>query len=113
MERLPNYFGFWGGGAENNETPEEALLREIKEELALDLDMASVNFFNRYEFLRSIKSTYIFEPHAGWEEAAVIGEGDYGQWFTTEEALDSEKIIFEDKVVINDLERTFLGKAIR
>ena len=44
MERLPNYFGFWGGGTENNETPEEALLREIKEELVLDLDMASVIF---------------------------------------------------------------------
>ena len=31
-------WGFFGGGIENNETPEEALVREIKEELDYQLD---------------------------------------------------------------------------
>lgn len=32
-KRLPGFFGFFGGGAKNNENPEEALQREIMEEL--------------------------------------------------------------------------------
>lgn len=32
-KRLPDYFGFFGGGIENNESSEEALKREILEEL--------------------------------------------------------------------------------
>lgn len=41
-ERLPNYFGFWGGGAENNETPEETLLREIREEMGIEMYIQKV-----------------------------------------------------------------------
>lgn len=110
---LPDYFGFWGGGAENNETPEQALLREVKEEMGIDLDLTSVKLLNRYEFLRNVKYVYIFESPEKWEDKIVIGEGDYGKWFTTEDALNIEKFIFEDKVIVNDLERILLKKPIR
>jgi len=44
---LPNFWGFFGGGIEKDETPEEAVIREIKEELSLDIKAPF--FFNSYE----------------------------------------------------------------
>ncbi len=110
---LPNYFGFWGGHRENDETPEETLVREIKEETGIMIDLKYVELFNQYEFVRSIKSIYLFRPEDGWEDSIVIGEGDYGKWFSIEEAMATENIILEDKVVLNDLERVLLKKPIR
>lgn len=110
---LPNHFGFWGGGVESGETPEQGLIREVKEELGIDLDINSVELFNRYEFLGSIKNIYLLYPEEGWEASHIIGEGEFGQWFTVEEVFDRADIIYEDKVIINDLEREILKKPIR
>jgi 8-oxo-dGTP diphosphatase len=43
---FPNYWDFFGGHVEEGETPEEALVREVKEELGVDL--AQWSFFRRY-----------------------------------------------------------------
>jgi hypothetical protein len=88
-------------------------LREVKEELGIELDIAKTKFFNHYEFLRSIKNIYLFFPEEGWEKDHKIGEGDYGKWFLLEDTLKRTDIIFEDKVILNDLERYFLKKPIR
>src|SRR5580765_2359026 len=100
---LPNHFGFWGGGAEGNENPKEALAREIKEELGVTLEPARITFFSQYEFLESVKHVYLYQPPEHWEASHVIGEGDYGTWLSPEETLAKPNIIFEDKVVIDDL----------
>lgn len=113
MKRLPNHFGFWGGGCEEAETPEQGLIREIKEELGIDLDKKQVELFNHYEFLKSVKNIYLLTPEDDWEEGYTIGEGDYGQWFETNEALSRDDIILEDKIILNDLERHFLKKPIK
>ncbi|HLC70251.1 MAG TPA: NUDIX domain-containing protein [Patescibacteria group bacterium] len=111
--KLSNHFGFWGGGCEEGETPEQGLVREVKEELGFNLDIKRVELFNHYEFLGSIKNVYIFTPENDWEKGCIIGEGDYGQWFKTNEALVRDDIILEDKVVLNDLERHFLKSPIK
>ena len=113
MKVLSNHFGFWGGGCEDGETPEQGLIREVKEELGVDIKIEQVQLFDHYEFLGSIKNIYLFTPENDWEKNHVIGEGDYGQWFKTEEALNREDIILEDKVVLNDLERRLLKKPIK
>ncbi len=66
-----------------------------------------------YEFLRNTKDIFLIEVESGWEDQIIIGEGDYGTWFLTSEALERSDIIFEDKVVINDLERQILHMTIR
>ena len=44
----PDHWAFFGGGIEEGETPEEALKREIKEELGIDA--VGFKLFGRYEF---------------------------------------------------------------
>ena len=112
-KRLPDYFGFWGGGIEGDETPEQALLREVKEEMGIDLNLELAQLLNRYEFFGSIKYAYLFEPPENWENYITVKEGEYGRWFILEEALSMPNIIFEDKVILNDIERKLLNKPIR
>jgi len=113
MVTSPNYFGFWGGGAEFGETPDQALIREVKEELGVDLDINELEFFNHYEFLGSIIDVYLYRPEEGWEKTLVIGEGDYGQWFSGAEIWDRADVILQNKVIFNDLDRKlFDGKII-
>lgn len=44
---FPNHWDFFGGHVEEGETPDEALVREVKEELGIEL--RHWNFFRRYE----------------------------------------------------------------
>ena len=45
--RAPGYWSFFGGRLEKGEKPEQALLREAKEELGIKL--RNYHFFNKYE----------------------------------------------------------------
>ena len=47
---FPNHWDFFGGHVEAGETPEAALVRELKEELDIELD--HWEFFRRYECLQ-------------------------------------------------------------
>lgn len=45
---LLNHWAFFGGGIEEGESPEEAVKREAKEEL--DIELKELKFFKKYEF---------------------------------------------------------------
>ena len=61
--RLPGHFGFFGGHAQGNESPEETLGREIQEELTLAPD--GHQLLGRYEFDRRVTmaSTFLRRKH--------------------------------------------------
>lgn len=100
MKVLPDFFGFWGGGAENDENPEEALQREIKEEM--DFVPSNYEHFGVYEFEGSIKNFFILEVDDAFEDNITVLEGDYGTWFNEKEAEEEQKLIEKDKIVLRD-----------
>jgi mutator protein MutT len=77
--RAPGLFGFFGGGAENVETPEETLLREAKEELGFVPQ--GFRYFSTYNLSNAILSLFVILVDDNFEKQIRILEGDYGKWF--------------------------------
>lgn len=87
---FPNHWDLIGGHVEEGETPEEALLREFKEEL--DLNLKDYSFFRKYECLtgdvyENIKYIYYGKFNIAIEEITLL-EGERPQYFSREEIPD-------------------------
>ena len=95
--RLPRHFGFFGGGIDGNETPEEALIREIREELSYNADGSEYLGVFRENSLHA----YYDEAPSDFEERIVVQEGEYGKWFTKEECMAEPLLIDLDKEVLH------------
>lgn len=87
---FPNHWDLIGGHVEEGETPEEALTREYKEELGLDLK--EYKFFKEYlclegDAFQNIK--YIYSGRINLpEEEITLFEGQYVKYFKREEIPD-------------------------
>lgn len=84
---FPNHWDLIGGHVEEGETPEEALVREYKEEL--DLDLKEYSFFRKYECLtgdayENTKYIYTGKINIPIEEVTLL-EGERPQYFSREE----------------------------
>jgi 8-oxo-dGTP diphosphatase len=84
---FPDYWDLIGGHVEDGETPEEALIREVKEELNIDLQEHA--FYKKYECLtgdayENIKYIYSGRINLPVEEITLL-EGVRPQYFSREE----------------------------
>jgi 8-oxo-dGTP diphosphatase len=84
---FPDHWDLIGGHVEDGETPEEALVREYKEEL--DLDLKEYSFFRKYECLtgdayENTKYIYTGKINIPIEEVTLL-EGERPQYFTRDE----------------------------
>lgn len=100
------YPGMWdvpGGHVEKGETPEECIVREMKEEIGLELD--GFYLFSIMEFDDRIEYTF-------WRRANLdigkleLTEGRCLRWFAKEE-VDDLALAYGFKEIIQD----FFGKA--
>ena len=57
-KRFPNYWGFFGGKVEKEESPEEAVKREAREEL--DIELKDLKLFKEYEFKQRKEKEFVF-----------------------------------------------------
>ena len=100
---LPNMFSFFGGKLEPGETHEQAMIREIKEEL---------NFTpTQYKFLGTYNSSvnknffmhmYYEQVEDNFEDIITVSEGECGKFLSEEEALDEPMLIESDKKILED-----------
>jgi 8-oxo-dGTP diphosphatase len=103
----PGFFCLFGGGAEASENPEEALLREIQEELTIV--PTEYTHFKQYKFGTGIKDVFVMEVGSDFEQRITVSEGEYGKWFTVQEALSEEKLSDRNKVILQEVS-AFLQK---
>ena len=84
---FPNHWDLIGGHVEDGETPEEALIREYKEEIGLDLK--EYKFFKEYLCLEgdAFQNTkYIYSGRINLPvEKITLYEGQYVKYFNREE----------------------------
>lgn len=84
---FPNHWDLIGGHVEDGETPEEALVREVKEEL--DIDIREYTFFKKFECFSgdaydNVKYIYTGKINIPIGEVTLL-EGQRAQYFTREE----------------------------
>jgi 8-oxo-dGTP diphosphatase len=84
---FPNHWDLIGGHVEEGETPEEALLREVKEEL--DINLTDYTFYKKYECLtgdvyENVKYIYSGKINLPIEEVTLL-EGVRPQYFSKAE----------------------------
>jgi len=84
------YSNMWdvpGGHVEENETPKECIVREMKEEM--NLDLKDFQLFSEKEFDDRIEYTYWKKENLNISEINLM-EGQYLKWFTRQEAADTK-----------------------
>lgn len=84
---FPNHWDLIGGHVEVGETPEEALIREVKEEL--NINLREYTFYKKYECIDgdvypNIKYIYYGRINIPIEEITLL-EGERPQFFSREE----------------------------
>ncbi len=102
--RFPGYWGFFGGGIKPNETPVEAVKREIKEELSINLRDPKLVFKLNYKNDLSYGTKFYFVEHWSDKTKLIQKEGKDMNWFFLDE-IKNLKIAKHNKMVFEELKK--------
>jgi 8-oxo-dGTP diphosphatase len=84
----PNCWGTFGGQIEENETPEEAIVREIMEEL--EYKLSSQEYFGNFPFDGYDIYMYKIIDHNLTLDDITVKEGQKGGFFSLEDIQDAD-----------------------
>jgi 8-oxo-dGTP pyrophosphatase MutT (NUDIX family) len=94
----PGYWGLFGGALDIDEEPLDALRRELREELSLNV--GEVNYFTRFDFDMSsvgrswlFRIFYVVELSAAALQRLRLGEGKSMRVFDPAALLNLEKVV--------------------
>lgn len=96
--RKPNSLGAFGGGLENKENYEEALIREMNEEL--EYKPVNYSLLGVFEDDYSISNYYIEKVDENFEKNITIHEGKGGEWHKATEVIKRDDVGLNTKNVI-------------
>ena len=108
---FPNHWDLIGGHVEVGETPEEALIREVKEEL--DIELKDYTFYKEFVCLEgdayeNIKYIYSAKINIPIEEITLY-EGQRAQYFTKEEIPDVKFANIIKSIVLDYMNSKYLS----
>lgn len=75
-----NYSGFWGlpgGGVEQNETPTDAVIREVKEEMGLEI--SNMRLLNKYPFHNTFINVFVYNSPE-FNPNTIELNGEHTEW---------------------------------
>jgi len=106
MSKVGEEWGFFGGEIKNTETPEECLLREIKEELNFDLkDFKYIGEYKAPISENTILDLFVFiSPLKNKLSKFKQDEGRDMKLFTLDET-EKLKITSVDKIIVKSLKK--------
>ncbi len=88
----PNQWGLFGGGIKFKETPKKAIIREIKEELDLDINEKDLKFLIKIPFLKGRR--YIFKINLNKKTSELkLNEGSDLDYFSIKEILIKKNVV--------------------
>jgi mutator protein MutT len=105
QKRSPNAhgveWGFFGGGIDAGETPEQAVVRETKEELGHDLhDYRKTGTFRHQHNPDFLVELHVFvAPLCDYLDTFVLGEGEGMRLFSFEEAFKLKMYPKDDEIL--------------
>ncbi|NEO58722.1 MAG: NUDIX domain-containing protein [Okeania sp. SIO3B5] len=95
---FPNTWNLLGGILENNESPEECIRREIREEI--EIELGNINFFQKYNIYD--REHYVFWKQIDLDLTEIqLNEGQRLAYFTKDE-LDQNQLAFQCNKILND-----------
>ena len=99
----PNMWDVPGGHVDNDEAPEQCIVREMKEEM--DLDLEKFQLFSVMEFTDRIE--YTFWKKANLDiQSITLHEGQKLKWFTESEAKNTT-LAFGFNEIVDDFFKKF------
>jgi len=105
--RLPNYWGFFGGGIEREETPEQALAREIYEELEYTVSSPELIFIQKFTHEKDESTKFVFIEKYNSARSLVQHEGQQMRWWKFDE-LATLLIVDHDRIALAKIQ-TYLN----
>ncbi|TSC68546.1 MAG: hypothetical protein G01um101456_600 [Parcubacteria group bacterium Gr01-1014_56] len=86
-QKKPDW-GFFGGGIEEGETPLEAMIRESKEELDLEIRPEELEYRGNYRTVfEGVGTTRYFYLYRTEQETFTVLEGNGAHWVSFPEAM--------------------------
>ena len=102
--RLPDHWAFFGVGIEGEETPEQALAREIIEELEYNVVTPKLIFTQKFNYKDDVNTKYVFVEKYNEKQKLVQHEGQEMGWWKFEN-LNNLLIIDHDRIALSEIKK--------